>query len=205
MFFTCWRTIACLALRRRASQQDIRGRRSAKFGCRCVVDLLRAMERNRVDRVSGWVGEKLRRHRQTVELDGELFAAVPAGLLPLLPFNRRSPRLDYLTGLFYALAQQIADAWSFEAMLAAGRQPLHFTLRLADGPSWFSGSRQLNPAAILYLDRKHAALPHRTLVREAIGIGSPMLFNSIQMLTRTKHAIRRRLAGVKKRVTARAP
>jgi hypothetical protein len=41
------------------------------------------------------------------------------------------------------------------------------------------------------------------LVREAIGIDSPLLFDSIQTLIRTKSLIRRGLAGVKKSVTAK--
>jgi len=143
---------------------------------------------------------------ETVELDGELLAVVPPDFFRYFQVQPALWRLDYLeAACVYAMAQGVTDAWAFEAMRwpNVGR---HYVSRF-DWPTVHHGflvQGKLNPAAIVYLDRKRAAPSHRALVRDAIGIESPMLFDSIQMLIRTKRLIRRGLAGVKKRVSAKA-
>jgi hypothetical protein len=67
----------------------------------------------------------------------------------------------------------------------------------------FLAQGRLNPEAIVYLDRGRAKTAHRALIRDAIGIGSPLLFDSIQTIVRTKRLIRRGLSGAKKRVLAK--
>jgi len=146
------------------------------------------------------------RRKDTRELDGELLAVVPQDFFRYFQVQPTLWRLDYLeAACAYAMAQGITDAWAFEAMRwpNAGR---HYVSQY-DWPTVHHGflvQGKLNPAAIVYLDRKRAKLSHRALVRDALGIESPMLFDSIQMLIRTKRLIRHRLAGVKRRVTAKA-
>ena len=146
------------------------------------------------------------RRKETIELGGELLAVVPPDFFRYFQVQPTLWRLDYIeAACAYAMAQGVTDAWAFEAMRwpNAGR---HYVSR-CDWPTVHHGflvQGKLNPAAIDYLDRERAAPSHRALVRDAIGIESPMLFDSIQMLIRTKRLIRRGLAGVKKRVTAKA-
>jgi len=146
------------------------------------------------------------RRKDTRELDGELFAVVPPDFFRYFQVQPTLWRLDYLeAACANAAAKGITDAWTFEAMRwpNAGQ---HYVSRY-DWPTvhhGFLAQGKLNPAAIVYLDRERAAGPHRALVREAIGIESPLLFDSIQTLIRTKRLIRRGLAGVKKRVMAKA-
>jgi hypothetical protein len=146
------------------------------------------------------------RRVETLQVEGELLAAVPPDFFRYFQVQPTLWRLDYLeAACSYAMAQGIGDAWSFEAMRwpQAGR---HYVSRY-DWPTvhhGFLAQGKLNPAAIIYLDRKRAQRLHRVLVREAIGIESPILFDSIQMLIRTKQLIRRGLADVKNRVTAKA-
>jgi hypothetical protein len=146
------------------------------------------------------------RRKETREIDGELFAAVPPDFFRYFQVQPTLWRLDYLqAACAYARAMGISDVWSFEAMRWPKAEP-HFVSRY-DWPTvhhGFLAQGRLNPAAIAYLDRKQAAGPHRMLVREAIGIESPLLFDSIQALDRAKGMIRRGLAGVKRRVTAKA-
>lgn len=146
------------------------------------------------------------RRKETREFDGELLAAVPHDFFRFFQVQPTLWRFDYLqAACTYARTQGISDVWAFEAMRwpEAGR---HYVSRY-DWPTVHHGflvQGRLNPAAIAYLDRKGAERSHRALVREAIGIESPLLFNSLQMLIRTKRRIRSSLAGVKKRVTAKA-
>lgn len=146
------------------------------------------------------------RRVETLQLESELLAVVPPDFFRYFQVQPTLWRLDYLEeACSYAMAQGITDAWSFEAM----RWPharCHYVSRY-DWPTVHHGflvQGKLNPAAIAYLDRKRAECSHRALVREAIGIESPMLFDSIQMLIRTKRLIRCGLTGVKNRVTAKA-
>lgn len=146
------------------------------------------------------------RRKEIQEIDGEVFAVVPADFFRYFQVQPTLWRLDYLEqACAYAIAQGIKDAWAFEAMrwTEAGA---HYVSRY-DWPTVHHGfliQGRLNPAAVVYLDRKRAGGPHRVLVREAIGIESPLLFNSIQTLIRAKSWIRRGLSGVKKRVAAKA-
>jgi hypothetical protein len=145
------------------------------------------------------------RRKDTLELSGELFAAVPADFFRYFQVQPTLWRLDYLEAVCaHALAQGVTDAWSFEAMRWPKAEK-HYVSRY-DWPTvhhGFLAQGKINSAAIAYLDRKRAAGSHRMLVREAIGIDSPLLFDSIQTLIRTKSLIRRGLAGVKKSVTAK--
>jgi hypothetical protein len=146
------------------------------------------------------------RRKETRELDGELFAAVPRDFFRYFQVQPTLWRLDYLqAACAYAQAEGIGDVWAFEAMRWPKAEP-HFV----SGYDWptvhhgFLAQGRLNPAAIAYLDRKQAAALHRALVGEAIGIESPLLFDSLQTLSRTKSLIRRGLAGMKRRVTVKA-
>jgi hypothetical protein len=146
------------------------------------------------------------RRKETRELDGELLAAVPQDFFRYFQVQPTLWRLDYLqAACAYAQAEAVGDVWAFEGMRWPKAEP-HFVSCYA----WptvhhgFLAQGRLNPAAIAYLDRKRAVGPHRMLVREAIGIDSPLLFDSIQALNRTKGLIRRGLAGMKRRVTAKA-
>jgi hypothetical protein len=146
------------------------------------------------------------RHRETFEFDGELLAVVPHDFFRYFQVQPTLWRVDYLqAACTYARMQGISDAWAFEAMRwpQAGR---HYVSRY-DWPTVHHGflvQGKINPAAIAYLDRKGGQRSYRALVREAIGVESPLLFDSLQMLIRTKRLIRHGLAGVKKRVTAKA-
>ncbi|MFZ0426414.1 MAG: hypothetical protein WAL80_26360 [Xanthobacteraceae bacterium] len=146
------------------------------------------------------------RRKETRELEGELFAAVPRKFFRYFQVQPTLWRLDYLqAACAHAQAEGIGDVWAFEAMRWRKAEP-HFVSRY-DWPTvhhGFLAQGRLNPAAIAYLDRKQAPEPHRTLVREAIGIESPLLFDFIQALSRTKGLIRSGLAGVRRRVTAKA-
>lgn len=143
---------------------------------------------------------------ETATLGNELLAIVPHDFFRYFQVQPTLWRLDYLQAVCAnAIAQGIADAWTFEAMRwqNAGR---HYV----SSYNWptvhhgFLAQGRLNPAAILYLDRERAAISHRAFVREAIGVESPILFDSIQMLLRTQRWIRRGLAGVKGRVMEKA-
>lgn len=142
------------------------------------------------------------RRVETLQLEGEPLAVVPGDFFRYFQVQPTLWRLDYLeAACSYAMAQGISDAWSFEAMRwpQAGQ---HYVSRY-DWPSVHHGfitQGKVNPTAIVYLDRKHAPRQHRALVREAVGIESPILFDSIQMLVRTKRFIRRSLGGVKNRI-----
>jgi hypothetical protein len=146
------------------------------------------------------------RRKETLELDGELFAVVPPDFFRYFQVQPTLWRFDYLeAACAYATAQCITDAWTFEAMRWPNARR-HLVSR-CDWPSVHHGflmQGRINPAAIVYLDRKHAQPSHRALVREAIGIDSPMLFDSIQMLIRTRRLIRSALSHMKRRVTAKA-
>jgi hypothetical protein len=146
------------------------------------------------------------RRKETRELDGELFAVVPRDFFRYFQVQPTLWRLDYLQAVCaQAQAGHISDVWAFEAMRWPKAEP-HYVSRY-EWPTvhhGFLAQGRLNPAAIAYLDRKRAAGPHRMLVREAIGIESPLLFDSIQTLARTKGVISRGLAGMKRRVTAKS-
>jgi hypothetical protein len=146
------------------------------------------------------------RRQETIELNSELLAIVPPDFFRYFQVQPTLWRLDYLeAACAYARAQGVTDAWAFEAMRWPNARR-HYVSRY-DWPTVHHGflvQGELNPAAIVYLDRERAEPSHRALVRDAIGIGSPMLFESIQMFIRIKRLIRRRLAGVKKWVTAKA-
>ena len=146
------------------------------------------------------------RRKEILELDGETLAVVPRDFFRYFQVQPTLWRFDYLeAACAHASAHGIADAWTFEAMRwpQAGR---HYV----SSYNWptvhhgFLAQGRLNPAAILYLDRERAAISHRVLVREAIGVESPILFDSIQMLLRTQRRIRRGLAVVKGRVMEKA-
>jgi hypothetical protein len=144
-------------------------------------------------------------HRKDiVEFDGELLAVVPSDFFRYFQVQPTLWRLDYLqAACAKALAMRITDAWGFEAM----RWP-HAEQHYVSRYSWptvhhgFLAQGRVNALAVTYLDRKRAPGPHRTLVRDAIRIESPALFDSIQMLIGAKRSIRHTLAGVKKRLMA---
>jgi hypothetical protein len=142
------------------------------------------------------------RRVETTDFDGEQFAVVPLEFFRYFQVQPSLWRFDYLlSACRNATALGISDAWAFEAMRwsGAGR---HYVSKY-DWPSvhhGFLAQGKLNPEAITYLDRKRAPRQHRALVRDAIGVESPLLFDALQILNRTKRLIGRSLAGMKKRV-----
>jgi len=140
------------------------------------------------------------RRIETIRLEGEVLAAVPFDFFRYFQVQPTLWRLDYFEAACrHAKAQGIAGAWSFEAMRwpNAGR---HY-VSAYDWPSvhhGFLAQGKLNPAAIVYLDRKRASQVHRSFVREAIGVESPLLFDTIQMCRCAKDLIHDSLIDVKK-------
>jgi hypothetical protein len=145
--------------------------------------------------------------KEVIERGGETFAVVPRDFFRYFQVQPTLWRLDYLqVACAHAATAGVNDAWSFEAMRWTGARQ-HYVSRY-EWPTvhhGFLAQGRLNPPAIAYLDRKRAAAPHRALIREAIGVESPLLFDSLQALIRTKGLIRRGFDGVKRRVAAIAP
>ncbi|HEX4410973.1 MAG TPA: hypothetical protein VH206_19560 [Xanthobacteraceae bacterium] len=142
------------------------------------------------------------RHQDIVTRNGESFAVVPRDFFRYFQVQPTLWRLDYLrAACAHAAAAGIKDPWSFEAMCWSDALQ-HYVSRY-DWPTVHHGfleQGRLNRAAVAYLDRKRAAAPHRVLVREAIGIESPLLFDSLQILIRAHGLIRRSFASVKRRI-----
>lgn len=140
------------------------------------------------------------RRKEIFEIDGELLAVVPRDFFRYFQVQPTLWRLDYLNAACaFARTQSINDAWAFEAMRweEAGR---HYISRY-DWPSvhhGFLAQGRLNPEAIIFMDRKLAAQPFHALVRDAIGVDSPILFDAAQMLRRAKRSIRNKLSDAKR-------
>lgn len=141
-----------------------------------------------------------------IERGRELFAVVPVDFFRYFQVQPTLWRLDYLLAACdHALAQGIGDAWSFEAMRWSRALP-HYVSQY-NWPTVHHGflvQGELNKAAIAFLDRRNAMSAHRMLVREAIGVGSPTLFDLLQFLNRTKARIRGGLGRVKRAALAKA-
>jgi hypothetical protein len=146
------------------------------------------------------------RHKETIERDGEMFAVVPSEFFRYFQVQPTLWHLDYLqVALDHALTRGITDAWSFEAMRWPQALP-HYVSQY-NWPTVHHGfleQGKLNTAAIVYLDRRHAMGAYRMLVREAIGVESPTLFDSLQFLNRAKARIRGGLGRVKRAASTRA-
>lgn len=146
------------------------------------------------------------RSRETRDLDGELFAVVPRDFFRYFQVQPTLWHLDYLQeACAWALTQGVTDAWNFEAMRWSRAQP-HYVSQY-NWPTVHHGfleQGELNANAIAYLDRRNATDAHRMLVREAIGVESPLLFDFLQLLLRAKSRICAGLSRVKRGVLARA-
>jgi hypothetical protein len=138
------------------------------------------------------------RRVETLNLEGELLAVVPRDFFRYFQVQPTLWRIDYLlSACMNAMTLGISDAWTFEAMRWPDARR-HYVSRY-EWPSvhhGFLAQGKINPAAIVYLDRKRADRQHRDFVREAIGIGSPFLFDSIQMFIHAKRLARRGLSGM---------
>lgn len=146
------------------------------------------------------------RRKETIVRDGELFAVVPRDFFRYFQVQPTLWRFDYLQAACdYALTRGIADAWNFEAMRWTQAMP-HYVSQY-NWPTVHHGfleQGKLNRAAIAYLDRCTAIGAHRMLIREAIGFESPLLFDSLQFLTRAKGHIRGGLSRMKRGALSRA-
>lgn len=140
------------------------------------------------------------RRQEIIERGGEMFAVVPRDFFRYFQVQPTLWRLDYLQAVLdCALTQGLRDAWSFEAMRWPQALP-HYVSQY-NWPTVHHGfleQGKLNRVAIDYLDRRRAMDVHRALVREAIGLGSPVLFGSLQFLAHAKLRIRRGLGRVKR-------
>ncbi len=198
--------LSAAPLRCPSARWHIRDRCARGFRGRFISDLRLAVARDRYDGTFGRPDSDLATQGDA-PTRRRAFCRGTARFLPIFSGTANACGGSIISKRLAPMRSRNASATFGPSKRCAGPMAEPHYISQYDWPTvhhGFLAQGKLNPAAIAYLDRKGAAGPHRVLVREAIGIESPLLFDAIQAVMRAKGLIRRGLAGVKQRVTATA-
>ena len=119
----------------------------------------------------------------------DLFNAIPENHFTVVVLDNVT---ELMTACKAALESGITDIWQFEAMQwDAAAQHYVSNYQWPTVHHGFLAAGRVNPAAIAYLDKEAGNQLHLQLIRDLIGVGSPLLYWLLQKATPDVKLIRK--------------